>query len=156
MKKALKLKIVPMLSKIRHEHAVADNAQVLRLTIYDSRHLRPKPADNTIFFTPATGRGVRGDAPPGIVSFLDYHWRGDTIYLDFIATRKDRRCKGYACRLLDALFFKYPDVALIDFGGVQSPVIWQYYERKASAGAAVQAHDWYEEEGEDEDEDAWY
>lgn len=150
------MRVASLTSKLTHEHAIADGAKVLRLAVVDARFSRPIPKDDTIFFAPPKGhrRKLKDDAPPGVVSFVDYHWRGDGgIYIDFASTRKDQRGKGYVRLLLDTLLTKHAEAAYFDLGGVQSPTIWKYYEAKAAEGVPIYAHDWDEEE--DEEEEIW-
>lgn len=126
-------------------------ARVQRLSLVD-RTAPPAPAGmayfapttRTVMRDPSTGRAYRKPrvisipfAFPGTVAFIDYSELGDgSIYIHYMLTRRDLARRGYARRLVEALYARFADRPSIDWGDILHPgaeKLWR--QMRARSGA---------------------
>ncbi len=125
-----------------------------RISLVDPTTPPPEPGDHYFAVTTrtvkrgATGRDLKKPriettpgAGPGVVAFLDYDVHGDgSIFVHYVATRRDQRGRGYMTALLEELLRRHKAAPWIDLGKVFSESAWRWLEKKKMEDPTSKLH----------------
>ena len=126
-----------------------------RLSLIDS-DAPPSPEKET-YFAPTTrlkkysttGRPLKKPkietipgATPGVVAFVDYDiWPDGSVYVYYVATRRDQRQHGYMTQLLNKLLRRYRETApYVNLGEIHSDSVLRFYQKKRQDDPHWAAH----------------
>jgi len=92
-----------------------------------------------VFRNPDTGRRLKNPrtivtpgAEPGTVAFVDYtRPTPDSVYVNYMKTRSDRRGEGLGTALAENLIARHPDAKIIHFGKMMHPAMGHIKEEMA-------------------------
>lgn len=113
-----------------------DGARARRVTLIDDG--APAPGPTEVYFAEGAVGFVNGRkavvpaALPGATAFVDYSVRGDgSVFIHYVATRRDLRGKGYGALLLEHFLrsVEKDGVPSVDFGKIMHDAMERLFRR---------------------------